>query len=327
MLRAKTLAEVWRWRPAIVHAHFGMSGWQSLGLRRRLRIPLITSFYGLDAWSLPVTEPSWRDQYVQLFREGDLFLVEGPAMRSRMVEIGCPTDKLRIRRLGVDSTKIAFAQPDFSDNLKIAMVGRFVQKKGLVDGLRACALAARAGVHLQVTIIGDAYPNSAPSQAIKQELLVLSQSPELLNRVHFTGFSPPSQVHSLLRQNNLLLCPSKHSSDGDAEGGMPFVLAEAMAMGLIGVGSRHCDMAELIIDRTSGYLFDEGNIEQLADLLKKISCATNDLAPIAAAARKHVEENFDLSRQLTILSEIYYDIATRRRPEYGERYRSGQGER
>jgi colanic acid/amylovoran biosynthesis glycosyltransferase len=252
---------------------------------------------------------------VQLFREGDLFLVEGPAMRSRMIEIGCPTEKLRIRRLGVASAKIAFALPDFSEGLKIAMVGRFVEKKGLVDGLRACALAARAGVHLQVTIIGDVDPNHPRSQAIRQELLGLSQSPELLNRVHFTGFLPTAQVRSLLGRQNVLLCPSKHSSDGDAEGGMPFILAEAMAMGLIGVGSRHCDMPELIIDRTTGYLFNEGNIEQLADLLEKIFRATNCLSPIAAAARKHVEENFNLSRQLAVLGEIYCQIATSNRRE------------
>jgi colanic acid/amylovoran biosynthesis glycosyltransferase len=258
---------------------------------------------------LPVTQPFWRDRYVQLFREGDLFLVEGPAMRSRIIELGCPTEKLRIRRLGVDSTNIAFAQPDFSESLKIAMVGRFVEKKGLVDGLRACILAARAGVHLEVTIIGDAIPNYAPSQAIKQKLLTLSQSAELLNRVNFTGFLPPAQVHSVLTRHNVLLCPSKHSADGDAEGGMPFILAEAMAMGLIGVGSRHCDMSELIIDGRTGYLFDEGNIEQLADLLQEISRATRCLSLIATAARQHVEENFNLSRQLTALSDIYREVA------------------
>jgi colanic acid/amylovoran biosynthesis glycosyltransferase len=269
---------------------------------------------------LPVTQPFWRDRYVQLFREGDLFLVEGPAMRSRMIELGCPTEKLRIRRLGVDSANIAFAQRDFSEGLKIAMVGRFVEKKGLVDGLRACILAARAGVHLQVTIIGDAFPNYAPSQAIKEELLKMAQYAELSNSVHFTGFLPPPQVHSLLTRHNVLLCPSKHSADGDAEGGMPFILAEAMAMGLIGVGSRHCDMPELIIDRTTGYLFDEDNIEQLADLLKKIACETNCLSPIAAAGRRHVEENFNLSRQLTVLGEIYCEIAISKRREYREKW-------
>jgi colanic acid/amylovoran biosynthesis glycosyltransferase len=309
MVRVMATAQAWSWRPAIMHAHFGTRGWESLGLRRILRVPLITSFYGFEAWLLPVTVPSWRDHFVQLFREGDLFLVEGPAMRSRLIELGCPTEKLRIRRLGVDSTKIAFTQPDFCEGLKIAMVGRFVEKKGLIDGLRGCTLAARAGVHLKVTIIGDADPYYANGEAIKRELYALSQSPELSNRVHFTGSLPHAQVYSLLTHHNVLLCPSKHSSDGDAEGGMPFILAEAMATGLIGVGSRHCDMPELINDGRTGYLFDEGNPEQLAELLEKISRTTNCLPPIAAAARKHVEENFHLSRQLTVLGEIYRELA------------------
>jgi colanic acid/amylovoran biosynthesis glycosyltransferase len=314
--RVIATARAKRWRPAIVHAHFGTHGWETLALRRRLRVPLITSFYGFEAWSFPVSQPSWRDRFVQLFREGDLFLVEGPAMCSRMIEIGCPIEKLRIRRLGVDSANIPFAQPDFCESLKIAMVGRFVEKKGLVDGLRACILAARAGVHFKVTIIGDVDPHHANSEAIKQELLALSQSTELLNRVHFTGFLPHAETCKLLRRHNVLLCPSKHSSNGDAEGGMPFILAEALAMGLIGVGSRHCDMPELIIDGRTGYLFDEGNFEQLADLLKKISRTTNCLPSTAAAARKHIEENFNLIRQLTALGEIYREIASSKRREY-----------
>jgi colanic acid/amylovoran biosynthesis glycosyltransferase len=310
LTRVIAQAQAWWWRPAILHAHFGTRGWESLALRRWLRVPLITNFYGFEAWSLPA-DPTWRNRFKRLFREGDLFLVEGPAMLSRMVEIGCPSEKLRIRRLGVDATNVVFAPPDIREGLKIAMVGRFVEKKGLVDGLRACILAARASVDLQITIIGDSDPNHPNSEEIKQELLALSRSSELLNRVHFTGFLPHVEVRSLLKHHNILLCPSKHSSNGDAEGGMPFILAEALAMGLIGVGSRHCDMPELIIDGKTGFLFDEANVEQLADLIRKIS-SKNCLPLIAVAARKHVEEEFNLRRQLTILGDIYHEVATAR---------------
>src|SRR5262245_660485 len=37
-------------RPRIMHAHFGIRGWESIPLKKRLSIPLITSFYGYDAW-------------------------------------------------------------------------------------------------------------------------------------------------------------------------------------------------------------------------------------------------------------------------------------
>ncbi len=79
-----------RWKPDLIHAHFGMRGWQTLGLRQRLGAPLVTSFYGLDAWQLPHSSKLWRDRFAELFAQGDAFLAEGPAMGDRLAAIGCP---------------------------------------------------------------------------------------------------------------------------------------------------------------------------------------------------------------------------------------------
>ena len=70
----------WRlrlWRPHVIHAHFGPTGWQILGLKASLRVPLITSFDGADAWMYPRQDPIWLDRYGELFRRGDLFLWKG----------------------------------------------------------------------------------------------------------------------------------------------------------------------------------------------------------------------------------------------------------
>ena len=52
------------WKPEIVHAHFGMTGWENLSLRKAFAAPLITSFYGIDAWLLPTTNPEWPLRFV-----------------------------------------------------------------------------------------------------------------------------------------------------------------------------------------------------------------------------------------------------------------------
>ena len=222
-----------------------------------------------------------------------------------MIEIGCPPAKVVVRRLGVDLTALEFVPPDFSDGLKVAMVGRFVQKKGLVDGLQACREAARAGVRLEVTIIGDAGDGDPTGQAIKRELVALAQSPALVGKVRFAGFLSPDAVRSVIAKQNVLLCPSKHSPDGDAEGGMPFILAEAMAMGLVAIGSRHCDMPELIDHGRTGVLFDEGKVDELSAVLCELPMLGDRVIELAHAGRRHIEERFDLRRQLQRLADIY----------------------
>ena len=293
------------WKPEIIHAHFGTTGWESLSLRKALAVPLITSFYGFDAWELPTISPEWRGRLRQLFAQGDLFLAEGPAFRRRLVDLGCAYNKIRVQKLGVDISNLEFRHRCFTSTLRIAMVGRFIEKKGLVDGLVACAKALACGVNLSVTIIGDS-PIDAPGETrIREQLLAITQSSKMADRVHFTGRLAHDETLDVLANNDIFLCPSKHATSGDAEGGLPVTLIEAMALGLLCVGSRHCDIPEAIIDGSTGFLFEESNVEQLAKLVERISCSPESALPIVSAARRHVEQNYDQSSLLPSLREIY----------------------
>ncbi len=299
-------------RPQILHAHFGTRGWQSLALKRRLNVPLATSFYGYDAWQLPITEPVWRERYRELFAEGEAFLVEGPAMRSRLVGLGCPKEKVVIQRIGVDLTPLISETKIFSKGLKIAMVGRFIEKKGLADGLSACALAVSRGANLSVSVIGDAYPTDAAGQQIKEDLRRLANQPALSGRVVFTGLLPLAQTRATLKEHNVFLCPSKHAANGDAEGGSPVSLTEAMALGLLCIGTRHCDIPEVIADGKTGYLSNEGDTEAIASILCSISARNGETVEVVQAGRRHIEDLFNLQRQLGKMSVAYKSLLNMR---------------
>jgi colanic acid/amylovoran biosynthesis glycosyltransferase len=297
-------AMAYLWRPSLLHAHFGTEGYAALGLKRLLGIPLITTFYGYDAWTLPRSEPVWVERFKELFGQGDVFLVEGPALRQRLVDIGCPIKKIKLRTLGVDVAEIAFKKKDFLPPLKVLMVGRFVEKKGLVDGLRACANAIKAGTALEVTIVGDSMGDPDAEQ-IKDVLRSIAQPTEISPHVNMTGFLPHHQVMSLLSQQDVLLCPSKHSGYGDAEGGAPFIISEAQAAGVLCVGTRHCDIPEQIIDGATGFLFGEGEVDQLTCILRKLSIRRDQLPALTLGARKLTEKDYNLSKQLDELTLIY----------------------
>jgi colanic acid/amylovoran biosynthesis glycosyltransferase len=292
-----------RWQPDLLHAHFGMRGWETLPLRRRLNIPMITSFYGVDAWQVPVASQLWRERYVQLFAEGDLFLAEGPAMRERMAAIGCPAERIRVLRLGVDSAQLPFDRKAFGAPLRVVMMARFVEKKGLPDGLRACAEACRHGTELEITIIGDA--TDEPGARIKAELHEIAAGHQLQGRVTFAGFLAPAEARLVLRKADVFLCPSKHSADGDAEGGSPLALTEAMALGLLCLGTRHCDLPEVIHHRQTGLLAESGDVEGLASLLREAAANPVAAHDMCARGRAHIEEHFSTAGQVLELAKIY----------------------
>lgn len=296
------------WHPDVIHAHFGPRGVECLLLKRILKAPLITSFYGYDAWMLPQSQPDWHARYQELFTDGDAFLAEGLAMRDRLIYLGCPPEKVLIHRIGVDIEALPFTPKVLSAPLQIVMVGRFVEKKGLTDGLRACLIARSRGVDLRVTVIGDAPNCDTVGHQIKGELVKLAGQPELSGRVEFTGFLPMKRTREMIRGHQIFLCPSKHASTGDAEGGSPVVLTEAMALGLICVGTHHCDIPEIIVHRETGYLFDEGDVSQLAEILCSLADNSTEAMTLVTQGRKHVEKHFALKTQLKKLGQTYGSI-------------------
>jgi colanic acid/amylovoran biosynthesis glycosyltransferase len=295
------------WRPHVLHAHFGPRGWETLALKSRLNIPLVTSFYGYDAWMLPQTEPVWLKRYEQCFSKGEAFLVEGPAMRNRLVDLGCPKGKIILQRIGVSLDSLSYQARNFENGLKIVMVGRFVEKKGLVDGLRACALASQRGANVSITVIGDVSNTDTGGSKVKRELESIAESPELAGKVCFTGILPLNETRELLRKHNVFLCPSKHAASGDAEGGSPVALTEAMATGLLCVGTGHCDIPELIMDGETGYLCKEGDVAGMSEIVCGLK-NSDKLLELTLAGRRHVEKHFSLPIQIDKLRLVYESL-------------------
>lgn len=297
-----------KWNPDLLHAHFGMRGWAMLPLRRKLGVPMVTSFYGVDAWMLP-NSALWQQRLRELFEECDRFIAEGPAMRDRLVAIGCPAAKIEVIRLGIDLERVPFSPAPARLPLRVVMIARFVEKKGFPDGLRAVLDAVGRGADLELTIVGDA--TDAAGEAIKSELHALAATPLLTNRVKFTGFLPPAEAQAILRASHIFLCPSRHAASGDAEGGSPLALTEAMAAGLCCIGTRHCDIPEVIVDGDTGFLCDSGDVSALASALVQVATDSSLRERLARAGRAHIERNFNRADQLAALASLYSRLARR----------------
>jgi len=163
-------------------------------------------------------------------------------------------------------------------------------------------------VDLRVTIIGDASSNDAAGAAIRRELKQIATVGALNGLVRFTGFLSGSETSALLASHDVLLCPSRHAANGDAEGGSPGILTEAIAQGLFCIGTRHCDIPEVIQDRVTGLLVDEGDVSGLAGALETVARDPSAAASVTSRGRSHVEELFSVSVQLRRLRDVYASI-------------------
>jgi colanic acid/amylovoran biosynthesis glycosyltransferase len=284
----------------VLHCHFGPNGNRALLLRLAgvSRAPLVTQFHGYDASSY--VRQHGADVYRGLFAKGDSFLCVSDRIRSRLVALGCPPDKVQVHRVGIDVPSIAFEERREHPELHVLTVGRLVEKKGIEFGIRALSRVVSRHPRVRYRIVGDG-PLRDPLRAIVRDL-------GLEGVVEFLGGKSRSEVQQLIRDADVLLAPSVCASDGDEEG-IPVILMEAMAAGLPVVSTRHAGIPELVADGQTGLLADEKDPEGLAEHVLFLADRVAERRELARAGRRFVEQHHDGKALNAALLAIYRRLA------------------
>jgi colanic acid/amylovoran biosynthesis glycosyltransferase len=295
----------------VLHSHFGNEAWRSSTIARGLGLPHVVTFYGYDLSRLP-RAALWRARYRDLFRDMDLALCEGPYMRERLIDLGCPPERARVHHLGVDLKGLKFQprETNASRRLEVLIAGAFREKKGIPDALLALGLLARrrSELDLAVTVIGGA--GSAPSQ--RDEAAKIQQALRdsgLGARVRLLGYQPYSTMLEAARRADVFLSPSVVARDGDSEGGAPVSIIEMAALGVPVVSTEHCDIPNVLTGRARQFLAPEHDIEALTSRLERLLDARQDWPALTAETRRDIEQRFDSRIQAERLALHYAELA------------------
>jgi len=316
VVRPRLAAAIRQYSPALVHAHFATDAAVVLPICIRLRLPLVTSFYGVDASQYAVLRRYGR-HYRRLFEAGDLFLVEGPEMRERVAALGCPPDKIRMQHIAVDLSRLPFRPrrpPQGEGAVRVLFVGRFVEKKGVLDAIAAFEAAGHGSPPMELRVIGDG-PLRRQVEALIAEL-------RLSERVRLLGYVPYHEMLKELDEAHILLAPSKTASNGDTEGGAPTVLLEAQASGLPIVSTRHADIPYVLSPPAAARLCEEGDVFAVASALAELAAHPDSWVELAASGRAHVEERHDIARAAPQLERVYDEVLRYRRAAITESHAS-----
>ena len=292
-----------QWQARVLHAHFGYTGHHLLPVRRRSGLPLVTSFYGEDATRLPV-DPVWQRRYAELFEEGDRFLVEGPAMRKRLIGIGCPPQKLVIQRIAIEPERYPFrerAPRPRSEPVRLFFCASFREKKGLLPALEAVARARERHPNLVFRIAGDGPERPRVEESLDR--LGLHGCATLL------GFVTHERMIREMQDADLFLQPSVTAADGDSEGGAPTTLLEAQACGLPVLATQHADIPYIVAEGESALLAPERDVDALFKNLLVLLEEPERWAPMGAAGRVRVEHLHDALVEVPRLEQLYLELA------------------
>lgn len=285
----------------IIYCHFGMLGLKGMVLRNTHVIDgmLVTVFHGQDisGYLLETSE----NVYNPLFKEGDLFLPVSNYWKKRLIELGCPSNKIIVHHMGIEGKKFYFnpPKPHPEDSICIITVARLVEKKGIEYGIKAIARMKEHHRKIHYLIVGDG-PLKTDLQALIFQLNVESI-------VTLAGWKQQHEVVKLLQKSHILLAPSVTASSGDKEG-IPVALMEAMATGRIVISTFHSGIPELIEDGKSGFLVPERNAEILAEKLEWMLDHKQSWSDIRESARKVIEKRYNNYLLNDCLESIFFRI-------------------
>lgn len=287
----------------IIHCQMGTVGLRFLPLRRIkvFRGKLIVQFRGED-----VTEyvrHYGERVYQELFKKADLFLPVCEYLGKKALSIGCPREKIYVLGSGIDCNRFRFRKRSKSldGKVKIAIVGRMVEKKGTEYAIRAISILKRRGLNVELLVIGDGL--------LKPKLMELSKELNIINSVRFLGARNHNEIARVLESSHLFVAPSVTSWDGNEEG-IPNVLKEAMAVGLPVVSTYHAGIPELVADGVSGFLVPERDPQALAEKLAYLIDHPKLWEEMGRAGRQFVEKNYDKEKLNRELVDIYNHVVS-----------------
>ncbi|MCK5510467.1 glycosyltransferase [Candidatus Parcubacteria bacterium] len=287
----------------LIHCHFGMIGNRFLIIRKILKLKqkIVVTFYGQDS-SKYIQQKGLR-VYDNLKRESSYFLLMTQEMKERFVKLEFPVEKLLVHYTGVNMDNYIFNFKTFKrpNVFRIITVGRFVEKKGLEDALRAIKIAVKEYNNIELNIVGGG------EKEYKDKLMKMVSEMGLEKNVKFLGLLPHQETISLFRKMHVMLQMSKRAKNGDTDD-LPFVILESQASGLPVITTRHVGIPDGICDKKTGYIVREGDYNEASEKIMYLINNPELLQNFSYSAAKFVKNKFDLKKLNQKLIFLYKSL-------------------
>ncbi len=219
---------------------------------------------------------------------------------------GVPEDRCILIENAIDT--VQFARRQTAEQAKanlglpknrfvIGAVGRLSAEKGFDVLLQAGRLALEQGLELSIVIAGGGQEQA--------NLEALAERLGMRDRVHLLGYA--GDPRPIFEAMDVFVLSSYRE-------GLPNVLLEAAALQVPIVATRIAGVPRLIQHGENGLLVEPGDLESLAQAMIQLSEDPALGARFAAAGRQRIETEYDFSKRIEKIRDIYDGLLSRNRP-------------
>lgn len=287
---------------ALIGEHFDVIHLQNAGLYPLLRdylrakkIPFVVSFRGHDTVVRPLQEAEWAVTLQEIYGKASVLCFVSEYLKSRGLALGAPEARTAVIRPGVDATAFSIRDEHGRRPYSVASVGRLVWEKALHLALLVMKRLADAGINFEYHIIGD-----GPART---ELERWGRELGIEGHVKWHGMLKQHQLREVLNEAQVFFHPSVSES-------LPVALLEAMAMEMPVVATRVGGIPEAVVDGETGFLADFGDVEGLAQAIKKLWADAELRKAFGKSARQRVVREFTVEREVEQWVDLYRRVGS-----------------
>jgi glycosyltransferase involved in cell wall biosynthesis len=226
-------------------------------------------------------------------------------VRDLLVEAGMPIQHARIIHGGTDVDRfLSVRKRDYrSGYLKLLYAGQLVPHKGVHTAIEAMGkLVNQRGIRqISLTLVGSGHPD------YETFLRGLIDKEGLHDFVTFRQPVSKDKMPALLQQFDVLVFPSIYEEP------LARMTQEAMASGLVVVGTTTGGTKEILRDGETGFTFEPDDPAGLAEQIARLIGDPDLCSRLAQAGRETVLENFTLDKMVQEI-EAYLERCLSRIP-------------
>jgi glycosyltransferase involved in cell wall biosynthesis len=277
-----------------VYAEFGPIGAAIMPVCKKMNLPLIVNFHGLDA-SVEQVLIDYEKQYKELFEYAEYIVAVSKLMKNRLIAMGAPSEKTVYTPCAPNDSFFNI-EPTFAENAFVA-IGRFVDKKAPYYTILAFRKVLDKFPDAKLYMCGD---------GLLHDMCVnLVNYFKMSDNVIFHGSVKPDFLKQLYGKVVGFVQHSITASNGDMEG-TPVAVLEASAAGLPVVATKHAGIPDVIQHEKTGLLVEEHDVDTMATYMTALLKDRDYARTMGQAGRALIKSDFSMERHIGILNELLY---------------------
>ena len=182
--------------------------------------------------------------------------------------------------------------------LRLLFVGRYGERKGCPELVAALSRARASGIEATLRFVGRE-EHEGEELLLRREV----EAQRVAGQVEFAGVAPPARLAEHYSTADVICLPSRRE-------GMPLALLEGMAFGLPALATPVGGIADFVVSGENGLLVEPGDVEGLADCIRRLASDAGLRRRLGEAARSRVEATAGDKELVRRWQQVYREART-----------------